>query len=137
MGTQQLLNYQQSGYWKMMEIYCGYHEHISVLFTGRKKMAYPDAVFLFVLFPVAPCVTEHQAVTRHPVRASVSSLRGHCCNLYSVSQVHLEPLLSIGICWGPTASSWNRIRERERESCSNVSHSYNFQLSKGNETVFN
>lgn len=96
----------------MIEMLTGYHYYISDSFTGREKMSYPDAVFLLVLFPVASCVTEHQAVTRHPVRASVSSLCGHCCNLHSVSQVHLEPLLSIGICWGPTASSWKKIRER-------------------------
>jgi len=96
----------------MTEMFPGYHDRISFLFSWWEKMSYPDAVFLLVLFPVASCVTEHQAVARHPVRASVSSLRGHCCNLHSVSQVHLEPLLSIGICWGPTASSWNRMRER-------------------------
>lgn len=96
----------------MIEMLTGYHYNISDSFIGREKMSYPDAVFLLVLFPVASCVTEHQAVTRHPVRASISSLRGHCCNLYSVSQVHLEPLLSIGICWRPTASSWKKIRER-------------------------
>lgn len=90
----------------------GYHYYVLDSFIGREKMSYPDAVFLLVLFPVASCVTEHQAITRHPVRASVSSLRGHCCNLHSVSQVHLEPLLSIGICWGPTASSWKKIREK-------------------------
>lgn len=95
----------------MVETLTGYHYHISVLFTRREKMSYPDAVFLLVLFPVASCVTEHQAVTCHPVRASISALRGHCCNLHSVSQVHLEPLLSIGICWGPTTSSWKKIRE--------------------------
>lgn len=128
MGTQQLSRSWQSAKRKMTETFHGYHDRISFLCSWWEKMSYPDAVFLLVLFPVASCVTEHQAVARHPVRAAVSSLRGHCCNLHSVSQVHLEPLLSIGICWGPTASSWNSIRERE--SCSNISQSRDFHLSE-------
>lgn len=77
-----------------------------------ESISYPYVVFLLVLLPVVPCVAEHQAIACHPVRAPVSSLRGHCCNLHSVAQVHLEPLLGIGICWGPTTSSWNNIKER-------------------------
>lgn len=77
----------------------------------QENMSYPDAAFLRVLLPVVPCVTEHQAIACHPVRAPISSLGSHSCNLHSVSQVHLEPLLGIRICWGPTTSSWNRMKK--------------------------
>lgn len=76
-------------------------------------MSYPDAVFLLVLFPVVSCVTEEEAVARHPVRAPVSPLRGHCGDLHSAPQVHLEPLLRVGIFRGPPASSCKRIGHRE------------------------
>lgn len=101
----------------------GRHHPISLY--SRSDGSYPDAVFLLVLLPVASGVTEHQAVTRHPVRAPRSALRGHRCDLHSASQVQLEPLLSAGICWGPTTGSWKWIRE----SCCVILHGHSFPLS--------
>lgn len=111
MSTWWLLSSQQSGYREMTEKFTSYHHYTSDWAIWREKMSYPNAVFMLVLFPVVSCVTEHQAVTRHPVRAPVSSLRGHCCNLHSAPQVHLQPLSNTGIWWGPTASSWKGTRQ--------------------------
>lgn len=75
---------------------------------------YPDGVVLSVLLPVAAGVAEHQRVAGHPVRAPVPALRGHCHDLHSVPQINLEPLLLVGLQWGPATSSckmgWGEFR---------------------------
>lgn len=66
---------------------------------------YPDGVVLSVLPPVAAGVAEHERVAGHPVRAAVPALRGHRHHLHSVSQIHLQPLLLVGLQRGPATSS--------------------------------
>ena len=52
-------------------------------------------VFLSILSPVVPCVAEHQQVGRQPIRAAVAALRGDGGDVCPLTQVDLQPLISV------------------------------------------
>ncbi len=66
---------------------------------------HPDVAILMVWFPVPACVTVEQPVACRPIRAAISTLRGGGCDLFSASQVDLQPLVMITVQRRPAPST--------------------------------
>lgn len=61
-----------------------------------------------IRFPVPACVAVQKSVARCPIRAAISTLCGNGCDLFSASQVDLQPLIMIAVQRRPTPSAWRK-----------------------------